>query len=331
MHSQSERASNPARKRGNMKYLMLLLLLLPSAYSAADSKTKQTKLKIYTLEQYRQAHSKELKKYVEKDQDFYWGITNRDLAPLTSEMLNLKLSVDYYMKSTIAVDEYESNDSLKSLLEDEYFFNRNGIRENYSSPSEAVFYKNRALVTYYGTDGGGIWSTIKLIVKSKKQFDIYSMHEWAGDVMPVEPASKIETKKEIDKEHIKIKDIQLKKAGKDSMFSMNICNKHSEDVYFYKTFIPAPDRNVIWTFEVFQDGKKIQYKGMRAKIKMSKFPEGYVAIKPTKCLPIKVKLNKYFDFDQNKEIQLKYFGSLKCPSCPKKNIDIDFAINLLPE
>jgi len=311
-----------------MKYLILFLLLFAPICSAADNKTK---LKIYTVEQYRQAHSKELKKYVDKDRDLYWGVTKRDLALLAPKTLNLKLSIDYYMKCTIAIDDYESNDSLRSLLEDEYFFNRKGIREYHSSPSEAVLYKNRALITYYGTDGGGIWSTIKLIVKTKKQFDIYTIDEWAGDVAPVEPVAMLETRKEVDMEHVKVKDIKLQKTGKDSIFSMNICNKHSEDIYFYKTFIPTPSRNAIWTFEVFQDGKEIQYKGIRAKIKMSKFPEGYVAIKPNKCLPISVKLNKYFDFDQNKEIQLKYFRSLRCPSCSRKNIDIDFTINLLPE
>jgi len=138
-------------------------------------------------------------------------------------------------------------------------------------------------------------------------------------------------KKEINMEYIKIENIKLKKVGKDSIFSMNICNKYSENIYFYKLFIPNPDSNIIWTFLVSQDGKKIKYKGARAKIKMMKFPNGYVAIEPNKCLPIRVKLNKYFDFDQDKEVEVEYFRTLKCPSCSKENININFTKTLLSE
>ena len=138
-------------------------------------------------------------------------------------------------------------------------------------------------------------------------------------------------KKEIDMKHIKFDDIKLTKSGNDSIFSMKICNKYTENYYFYKTFIPKFNVSTIWGFEVFQDDKEIPYDGMYKKIKMQKFPNGYIAIEPNKCLPIQVKLNKYFEFDQNKEITIKYSMSLKCPSLSKDKGEINFTTTLLAE
>ena len=64
---------------------------------------------------------------------------------------------------------------------------------------------------------------------------------------------------------------------------------------------------------------------------MEKFPNGYIAIEPNKCLPISVKLNQYFDFDQNKEITLTYSKGLRCPALSEKNININFTTTLLAE
>jgi len=138
-------------------------------------------------------------------------------------------------------------------------------------------------------------------------------------------------KKDIKMEYIKIEDVKLTKNGKDSVLSMKICNKDIEDYYIYERFIPKPNYNTIWTFMVFQEGKKIPYKGTRKKIKMKEFPDGYIAIEPNKCLPIIVKLNDFFDFNQDEEITLRYLIGLKSLSTAKKDININFTKTLLAE
>ena len=138
-------------------------------------------------------------------------------------------------------------------------------------------------------------------------------------------------RKDIDMEHITFNDIKLKKSGIDSIFSMNICNKYIENYYFYKLFIPKSNKGIIWGFKIYQEGKRVRYKGRYAKIKMEKFPDGYIAIEPNKCLPISVKLNQYFDFDQDKEITLTYSKGLRCPDISEKNINIHFTKTLSVE
>ena len=163
-----------------MRYLILLFLLISPIHASTN------RPKIYSYNAYKQANSAKLKQYAHDEQDIYWGIKDHDLALLTSKKLALTLDRDYHMKCTIAVSKSESDDSLENLIKEDYFFYWNGISQRESSPTEVVFRKNRALVSYYGTDGGGIWVTIKLIVKSKKQFDIYTIHSWSGDTAPVE-------------------------------------------------------------------------------------------------------------------------------------------------
>lgn len=172
-----------------MRFFTIFLLLITTMYSAdTQNSTEQHKPKIYTLNEYKKVKSADLKKYA-NDDDMYWGIKLHDLALLSSTKLNLKLGKDYDRKSIIAVHESESNDSLESLIKGDYFFYWDGVSECQSSPNEVVFYKNRALVSYYGKDDSGVWVTIKLIVKSKKQFDIYILHGWTGDIAPIEPVN----------------------------------------------------------------------------------------------------------------------------------------------
>jgi len=165
-----------------MKYFILFFLSISFTYSATNNTTKQIKPKIYTLNEYKKINSATLKKHAHDKQDVYWGIKYNDLALLKSKKLKLKLTKDYYMKCTIPVRELESKESLENLVKSDYFFYWKGIYEGEkSSPTEVVFYKNRALISYYGTDGIGIWVTIKLVVKLKNRFDIYTINEWSGD------------------------------------------------------------------------------------------------------------------------------------------------------
>ena len=140
--------------------------------------------------EYKKVNSTDLKKYANDDDDMYWGIELRDLALLSSTKLNMKLAKDYYRKCTLPIDDFDNNKSFEGLIRGDYFFHWDGIREEQSSPTEVVFHKNRALVSYYGTDGYGIWVIIKLIVKSRKQLDVYYIQGWHGDTAPVEPVQK---------------------------------------------------------------------------------------------------------------------------------------------
>lgn len=124
-------------------------------------------------------------------------------------------------------------------------------------------------------------------------------------------------KSEINMQHIEFDDIKLIKSGEDNIFSMKVCNKYTENYYLYKTFIPKPNARAIWGFKIFQEGKNIKYKGMYIKYKMSIFPLGYAIIEPSKCLSMSVKLNKYFDYNQSKEIKLKYNIGFRCPTLSK--------------
>jgi len=165
-----------------MKYFILFFLSISFTYSATNNTTKQIKPKIYTLNEYKKINSADLKKYAHDKKDLYWGIKYNDLALLKLKKLKLKLTKDYYMKCTISAHEFESKKNLENLVKSDYFFYRKGIYEGEkSSPTEVVFYKNRALISYYGTDGIGIWVTIKLVVKLKNRFDIYTINEWSGD------------------------------------------------------------------------------------------------------------------------------------------------------
>jgi hypothetical protein len=165
-----------------MKYFILFLLLVSLAYPVTNNQIKQAKPKIYTLDKYKEINSVKLKKYSHDTQDLYWGIKYKDLALLKSKKLKLKLAKDYYMKCTIPVHEFESKDTLENLVKSDYFYYWKGVYEGEkSSPIEVVFYKNRALISYYGTDGIGFWVTIKLIVKLKNRFDIYTIHGWSAN------------------------------------------------------------------------------------------------------------------------------------------------------
>ena len=96
-----------------MRHFIIFLLLISSIYSAANNSIDQNKPKIYSLSEYKKVKSIYLKKYA-NDDDMYWGIKLGDLALLSSSKLDLKLDKDYFKKCTIAVHEFEYNETLES-------------------------------------------------------------------------------------------------------------------------------------------------------------------------------------------------------------------------
>lgn len=104
-----------------------------------------------------------------------------------------------------------------------------------------------------------------------------------------------------------VKKISTKKAGKDSLLEMTLCNTSDSKYFLEKRFVFTPEDNALVGFEVSQDGKELDYMGISNKAGASQFPNDYVTIDPKDCITFTVMLNKFFTFNQDKEFVLTYF------------------------
>lgn len=104
-----------------------------------------------------------------------------------------------------------------------------------------------------------------------------------------------------------VKKVSIKKSGSDSLLEMTLCNTHKNKYFLEKRFVFSPSDNALVGFEVNQNGQELDYIGSRNKSDTSKYPKDYVAITPDDCITFTVMLNKFFDFQQDNEIELSYF------------------------
>ena len=172
-----------------MRYILFVFFVL---FSVLESKSviikNKSKVDIYSLSEYKEKIISSTKHKPKGVIDF--GISLDNLKLLSSKENNLTLGKDYYKKCTIMVDSYDSNKTLKSMFLDGIILDRKGVREDNSKVGEIVINKNRAIVSFYGSDKGGVWSTIKYIVKFNKHMDIYEIDSTVGCFAPVAPLAK---------------------------------------------------------------------------------------------------------------------------------------------
>lgn len=107
-----------------------------------------------------------------------------------------------------------------------------------------------------------------------------------------------------------VKDVQLVEVKGDEVIKITLYNRSDETYYFHKRFIYGEyPSDVVWGFELKQNGKEIEYNGNFVKINES-FPQDYRSISPNECVVLSTPINKFFDFDSRKELEINYFMSV---------------------